>query len=77
MSKFENDNFTSRRTTGHNMFDPESLMSGEEETQGMTYLNSHRLFPDAKSEDDAITGKIGTDEVLRIAPRRLKRRWHT
>ncbi len=70
--RFKDDNFTSRRTTGHNMFDPESLMSGAEAEQGMTYENSHRVFPDTQSEDDAVTGRIDTDTILKIAPRRFK-----
>jgi hypothetical protein len=72
LDRFENDNFTSRRTTGHNMFDPESLMSGEEEARGMTYTNSRRVWPSADVELDAIEGRIDTDEVLRVAPRQFK-----
>lgn len=69
---FGQDNFTVRRTQGNNMFDPESLMSGAEAAQGMTYTNSHRVFPSAEAELDAIHGRINTDEVLRIAPRVLR-----
>jgi len=69
---FAEDNFTKRRTTGHNMFDPESLISGEEAAKGMTYDNSRRVWPDTDTELDAIEGRISTDEVLRVAPRQFK-----
>ena len=41
---FTRDNFTSRRTTGHNMHDPESLISGAELARGLTYTNSRRAW---------------------------------
>jgi len=66
---FGKDNFSVRRTQGNNMYDPESLMSGEESARGMTYENSRRVFPSLERELDAIHGRIGVDEVLRIAPR--------
>ena len=35
-SLFDKDNFTLRRTTGHNMHDPESFITGRELEQGLT-----------------------------------------
>ncbi len=68
-SRFDNDNFTSRRTTGHNMFDPESLISGKELAQGMTYQNSKRGWHNEKWYLAAVSGDLTTDEILEIAPR--------
>ncbi len=66
---FSGDNFTSRRTTGHNMYDPNSLMTGEEASKGMTYTNSKRLFPTLEQELAAIDGRMEVDEILKVAPR--------
>lgn len=68
---FGKDNFTQRRTSGHNMYDPESLITGKESSEGMTYLNSRRVFPSVDAEFDAIEGKMGVDEILKAAPRQL------
>ena len=69
LPSFTEDNFTVRRPQGNNMWDPESLITGEESAKGLTYQNSHRVFPTLESQLDAIHGRIGVDEVLRIAPR--------
>ena len=66
---FEKDNFANRRTTGHNMYDPNSLMSGAEADKGMTYLNSKRLFPNLETELAAIDGRLTPEEILNVAPR--------
>jgi len=66
---FGKDNFTSRRTTGNNMFDPEALITEGESAAGFTYDNSHR---DWASEDvyyAAVHGTIPADGVPAIAPR--------
>jgi hypothetical protein len=68
-SFFDKDNFTSRRTTGHNMFDPESLISGAEINQGHTYTNSKRKWLDATHYEWAVMGHITPDEILATAPR--------
>jgi hypothetical protein len=39
------DGFASRRTTGHNMFDPESTISQGELDAGLTFMNSVVLVP--------------------------------
>lgn len=68
-SLFDKDNFTLRRTTGHNMVDPESLISGAEIARGMTYTNSKRNWRDEAHYISAVTGAIDTDTVLSTAPR--------
>ena len=68
-SLFERDNFTLRRTTGHNMLDPESLISGAELKRGMDYKNSTRAWCNEQHYLDAVTGEINTTEVLESAPR--------
>jgi hypothetical protein len=68
-SRFEKDNFVSRRTTGHNMLDPESLISGAEIQQGLAYDNSKRNWESEEHYMSAVLGNISTDEILRTAPR--------
>lgn len=68
-SMFSRDNFTLRRTSGHNMYDPESLLTGEEMAQGMTYTNTARDWPDEETYHKAWAGEIPTPELLKIAPR--------
>ena len=68
-SLFDNDNFKSRRTTGHNMFDPESLISGKEIEQGFTYTNSRRNWYSEEHYRHAVYGDIGVLEILSSAPR--------
>ena len=68
-SKFTEDNFTSRRTTGHNMNDPESLISGKELEQGFSYSNSSRNWSREEQYLQAVRGDISWDEVLKTAPR--------
>lgn len=68
-TSFEKDNFSSRRTTGHNLFDPDSLLTGAESEQGLTYGNSSRRFPDAETREKAIRGEISQEDILRLYPR--------
>ena len=70
-TSFDKDNFTSRRTTGHNLFDPDSLLSGAEEAAGLTYANSSRKFPDNATREAVIRGEVSQDDVLRLYPRTL------
>lgn len=69
---FEKDNFTSRRTTGHNLYDPESLITGYEADAGFTYENSERAWPNENVRQLALSGDIDVNTVLRIAPRVFK-----
>jgi hypothetical protein len=71
VTSFEEDNFTSRRTTGHNLFDPDSLLTGGEEAQGLTYDNSSRVFPSAEVREQAIRGEISQADIIRLYPRVL------
>src|ERR1035438_1385307 len=68
-SKFDHDNFVSRRTTGHNMFDPDSLISGKEITKGLTYRNSARSWKNQEHYLAAVRGDITTEQILESAPR--------
>jgi len=66
---FKEDNF--RRTTGHNMYDPESLITGKELTEGLDYDNSSRDYPSQDIYDKIVTGEIPAKLVPAIAPRIL------
>lgn len=66
---FEQDNFTTRRTTGHNMLDPESFITGAELAQGFTFTNSHRSFDSQALYDMVVAGDISTDLIPLFAPR--------
>ena len=68
-SLFGKDNFTLRRTTGHNMFDPESLISGEEIKNDMTFSNSKRAWDNEAHYLSAVTGELNTTDILKTAPR--------
>ena len=71
-SKFDHDNFVSRRTTGHNMFDPESLISGKEIAEGLTYRNSTRSWWNQEHYLSAVQGDFTTEQILEFAPRVLR-----
>ena len=68
-SRFNRDNFTSRRTTGHNMYDPECLMSGAEDRAGYTYTNSARDWDNEAHYLRAVLQEITPEEILFEAPR--------
>lgn len=42
LTSFEKENFSSRRTTGHNLYDPNATITQGELQQGFTYQNSYR-----------------------------------
>jgi len=71
---FEEDNFDSRRTTGHNLFDPESLLTGEEVKAGFAYDNSHREYTSEFQRDQIVRGVIPATEVPKVAPRVFNKR---
>lgn len=68
---FESDNFTSRRTTGHNLYDPEALLTSAEIAAGVTYQDA-RVWPSYGHYLDATEGLITVDEIPNVAPRRKK-----
>lgn len=68
---FEKDNFTARRTTGHNMFDPESFITGAELEHGFTYSNSARTYPSFEAYVEAVTGVFTPAEIETKFPRKL------
>ena len=71
-TSFDKDNFTSRQTTGHNLFDPESLITGKEAEKGFTYDNSERNYPSSEVREAIIRGDIAQADVPMIAPRQFK-----
>jgi hypothetical protein len=66
---FTNDNFTSRRTTGCNLYDPESLLTGFEIGAGLNYLNSARTWRNEEHYHLACSGALSIDQILTTAPR--------
>jgi len=70
-SFFDADNFTTRRTTGHNMYDPESLITGAEVEKGFTYTNSKRNFRDYNHYVAAVIGDLTPEQIAEQAPRRF------
>ena len=74
-SYFERDNFASRRTTGSNMFDPESLLTGAEIAEGLDYGNSSRDYPSQATYDRIAHGDFPASDVPKLAPRVLIERY--
>jgi intein/homing endonuclease/GGDEF domain-containing protein len=66
---FATDNYDLRHATGHNMLDPESVITGREISHGMTYANSQRQYPDIETYVKAASGTLGAGELQKIAPR--------
>jgi hypothetical protein len=66
---FAKDNFTLRRTTGHNMHDPESFITGAEISKGFTYTNSRRNWSDHSHYLQAVVGDISPEQIASTAPR--------
>ena len=65
---FTRDNFTWRRTTGHNAYDPESLLTQAEIDAGLDYTDA-RVWPDKATYERAVSGEIPVDQIPVIAPR--------
>ena len=68
-SLFTHDNFTSRRTTGCNLYDPESLLTGFEIGAGLNYLNSARIWRNEEHYHLACSGALSIEQILTTAPR--------
>lgn len=68
-SFFDKDNFTLRRTTGHNMHDPESFITGAELEKGFTYTNSRRNWANYRHYVAAVAGMLTPEEIAKTAPR--------
>jgi hypothetical protein len=68
-SLFIKDNFTSRRTTGRNLYDPECLMTGAENAAGYTHTNSTREWKDQAHYLNACLGNLTPDQITETAPR--------
>jgi hypothetical protein len=70
-SLFEQDNYALRHQTGHNMLDPESVITGAEIARGFTYDNSHRDYLTEQSYKLARSGEVPLYKILIFAPRVL------
>lgn len=68
---FDSDNFASRRTTGHNLYDPEALLTSAEAAAGLGYEHP-RVWPRYDQYLDACEGLISIEEIPQIAPRRKR-----
>lgn len=68
-SFFDKDNFTLRRTTGNNMHDPESFITGRELEQGFTYTNSRRNWHSYRQYVAAVIGNLTPEQIAELAPR--------
>ncbi len=66
-SLFTEDNFASRRTTGLNMYDPESLLTGAEENAGFGYRDP-RVWPSYDTYVKACEGAFTSEDIANIAP---------
>ena len=62
---FSQDNYALRHSTGHNMHDPESLLTGKEIADGWTYENSHRIYPDIETYNRAVSGEMSSEDIAR------------
>ena len=67
-SLFAEDNFASRRTTGHNLYDPESLLTGAEIEAGLGYKDP-RVWPSYVTYIKACNGEFTSEQIASIAPR--------
>lgn len=74
-SRFERDLFTERRSgtcyTSGNPYDPEGLLTGEEDNAGMDYDNSRRGWASEEDYNRAVGGHITPEEIAQVAPRVL------
>jgi hypothetical protein len=70
-SSFTKDNFKSRRTTGHNLHDPESLITGADIAAGFTYTNSARDWGSQQEYTIAVLGHLTCEQIVCRAPRVL------
>lgn len=66
---FSTDNYALRHATGHNMYDPECLITGREIARGFTYTNSHRDIVGPATYNLICGGELKTRTVLNMAPR--------
>lgn len=66
---FSKDNFDSRRTTGNNLYDPESLITGAELEEGLTYTNSRRRFAARLHYIAAVNGLYTVVGIAVFSPR--------
>ena len=69
---FSQDNFAQRRNNSAaagNAYDPESLITGAEVEQGLTYTNSRRNWPSELSYHATVSGRFNCDQVPILAPR--------
>jgi hypothetical protein len=65
---FGGDNFATRRTTGHNMYDPDSLLTGAEIARGFDYTDP-RVYESQELYDRMVSGAIPVESIPALAPR--------
>jgi hypothetical protein len=66
---FTADNYTLRHATGHNMRDPESLITGREIARGLNYDNSHREYDNEGVYLSACSGEERSEFIELCNPR--------
>jgi len=67
---FTTDNYTLRHATGHNMRDPESLITGREIARGLDYDNSHREYYNEETYHFACSGERSSAQIELLNPRK-------
>ena len=68
-SYFDADNYALRHVTGHNMLDPEGVITGREIGLGFTPYNSRRFYASFGQYQDAVCGNILMAELTILCPR--------
>ena len=66
---FSADNYKLRHSTGHNMYDPESLIAEREAAEGLTYANSHREWYNEATYHKACSGELSPEQIMYLGPR--------
>lgn len=69
---FDQDNFAQRRASQNGAgvaYDPNSLLTGYEISEGFSYENSFRSFETHRLKQQAVAGELTTEEVLTVGAR--------
>lgn len=70
-SLFKEQNLSFDRA-GIALYNPESLISGKELSEGLNYKNSYRNWASIEDYELAVTGRMSTEDILEKAPRVLR-----
>ena len=71
LNHFTQDNFAERRNNSPSAgvaYDPESLLTGDEEAAGLTYRDK-RVWQSEEAYREAVAGKYTPEQIAQIAPR--------